>query len=382
MAEVDFSDLKAAEAWFEKQTPEMRCIMSSRAALRVLANIGPFYGIGNEGLVLASLRAALTSAGRGLGRHADVKVLERAGASAYLATRFAHEPVANSAGHSAAYSALSSARSAYSTRYAADSAAEAAADLGSSYSAGSAYSAACSATASDSTFSEQQLVTMAVWSGHPVPEPIFLAHGAFMQSLYNHADWAFWANWYRGMWDGTFRDWDLAIEVAKIPDEVWEGADAVAKVAAAILAIEARHELLREVSELRAELGKLRRVVSADAIGHNQGPPLDDAFEARVERQFELVWPILNDLDEEANKEVPDPNRLRVLAEALWGIATKIVSYCGGLIDVGLNKAAETLGEEGTKWTIRVLAAEAVASNSGVQSVAKAAWKFATALGG
>ena len=42
------------------------------------------------------------------------------------------------------------------------------------------------------------------------------------------------------MWDGTFRDWPLAIEVALLPDNLWEGEDALAKVAEAIREIEAR----------------------------------------------------------------------------------------------------------------------------------------------
>ncbi|WP_299651747.1 hypothetical protein [uncultured Tateyamaria sp.] len=41
------------------------------------------------------------------------------------------------------------------------------------------------------------------------------------------------------MWNGTFRDWDLAVEVAKIPNDVWEGENAVAKVAEAIREIKA-----------------------------------------------------------------------------------------------------------------------------------------------
>jgi len=43
------------------------------------------------------------------------------------------------------------------------------------------------------------------------------------------------------MWDGTFRDWDLAIEVAKIPNQFWEGEDALSKVA-------------REIERIKAEL--------------------------------------------------------------------------------------------------------------------------------
>ena len=52
--------------------------------------------------------------------------------------------------------------------------------------------------------------------------------------------WAFWLRWYSQMWEGDFRDWDLALEVAQIPKQDWNGDDALAKVAEAIREIEAR----------------------------------------------------------------------------------------------------------------------------------------------
>jgi hypothetical protein len=39
MAEVNFSNFDSAKAWFETQTAETRCAMTSRMALRVLANV-------------------------------------------------------------------------------------------------------------------------------------------------------------------------------------------------------------------------------------------------------------------------------------------------------------------------------------------------------
>ena len=45
------------------------------------------------------------------------------------------------------------------------------------------------------------------------------------------------------MWNGTFDDWELAFEVIKIADEVWEGEDAAQKVA-------------DEIERIKAELRK------------------------------------------------------------------------------------------------------------------------------
>ncbi|WP_299771505.1 hypothetical protein [uncultured Tateyamaria sp.] len=130
-------------------------------------------------------------------------------------------------------------------------------------------------------------MTLPAWSGSTPPDAIFLAHGIFMQSLYNHSDWDFWARWYRGMWDGTFRDWDLATEAALIPNEVWEGEDAVAKVAEAIREIEARLliDRLPQVEEVFEDAGG-RYDVRTTGFDSNR---LIDSIENRVRFTLDLA---------------------------------------------------------------------------------------------
>jgi hypothetical protein len=55
-------------------------------------------------------------------------------------------------------------------------------------------------------------------------------HKSFLRYLKADAAFSrFWHNWYLAMWEGRFTDWDLAVEVAEIPNDVWEaGAEAVA----------------------------------------------------------------------------------------------------------------------------------------------------------
>ena len=53
------------------------------------------------------------------------------------------------------------------------------------------------------------------------------------------------------MWNGTFDDWELAFEVIKIADEVWEGEDAAQKVADEIERIKA--ELRKPDEEITPE---------------------------------------------------------------------------------------------------------------------------------
>lgn len=64
--------------------------------------------------------------------------------------------------------------------------------------------------------------------------------------------WRFWKRWYLAMIDGTWRDWDLARDVALIPDEVWE--DGAAAVAKAIKEIEdARKPLSSQAARTQAK---------------------------------------------------------------------------------------------------------------------------------
>ncbi|WP_223428973.1 hypothetical protein [Tateyamaria pelophila] len=80
MADVDFSDRESAERWFGGQTPETRCVMSSRAVLRVLSNISLVDAAHFEHLTLICFRAVLTSAARGLGIGETVLRLDAAAA--------------------------------------------------------------------------------------------------------------------------------------------------------------------------------------------------------------------------------------------------------------------------------------------------------------
>ncbi len=87
---------------------------------------------------------------------------------------------------------------------------------------------------------EGDLRNSPIWNGRSVPSSFAQRTQSWLSHIDSQTDWSFWHRWYKQMTNGTFQEWDLAIEVAKIPDEVWEGEDAVAKVAEAIREIEAR----------------------------------------------------------------------------------------------------------------------------------------------
>lgn len=232
MAEVDFSDFEQAEAWFAAQTVGTRCTLASRAALRILANFRANTEGGPDNRDMALFRACLTAVGRGLGRPTDVDweaAADAAADSTYSAAKTAPYSAARTAANSAYFAANSAADAAAS----ADSAAR------------SAYSPADSAarSAADSALSWDaahlpDLGSKHVWAGAEVPPTIQANHDSLLAALSADPAWDFWRRFYDGMWNGTFTDWDLAIEVIKIDETDWE--QGVAHIAGVIAGIEAR----------------------------------------------------------------------------------------------------------------------------------------------
>lgn len=93
----------------------------------------------------------------------------------------------------------------------------------------------------DARHEASALQMMPVWAEARFSRDVAAVHREFLNFLGNHSDWSFWHHWYCEMWEGDFRDWSLATQVALIPNEVWEGEDAVANVAAAIREIKVRN---------------------------------------------------------------------------------------------------------------------------------------------
>ncbi|MBY5935336.1 hypothetical protein KUV51_20180 [Tateyamaria omphalii] len=228
MADVDFSDIESATVWFETQSREMRFVMASRATLRVMPYIGDVRDGQRQRMALKVLRAHLITAVSGLPQTAKI------GAELQAAAHSAANDCLSAATDTAERLALSAASAvrAIDTSYAARAVIAAIRTIGDDR------NAATIATEIDSGFTAKHLMGLPAWSARNTPENIFNRHSRFIQSLYGYPEWEFWARWYRGMWDGTFRDWDLATKVALIPNEVWDGEDAVAKVARKIDEIE------------------------------------------------------------------------------------------------------------------------------------------------
>ncbi|MFL4468831.1 hypothetical protein ACERZ8_02695 [Tateyamaria armeniaca] len=242
MTEVDFSNAASVRAWLETQSIEKRCVMCSRVALRVLAGIGQARGDLQDRLALAVFRAVLATAVLGVGRQEGRSELESAAQFAAVAldsddVRWAAGRASNvehstaSSADSSAMGLIASSRS-YSTVV---DAANAAWDLDAA--------ARCltfvhgriiDAAEADAQNQSSMLLQMAVWDQTEERISQDRDHVELLTFLDSHSDWTFFRRWYAQMWDGTFRDWDLAIEVATLPPALWEGEDALAKVAEAI----------------------------------------------------------------------------------------------------------------------------------------------------
>ena len=368
---VDFLDEEKVIDWLETQCAEVRSAIASRAALRVCANISRAEPDKLPPLALAVFRATLTSTVRGLGRTADVEWLRYASASAAAAVN------------------ILSARPALPALYAADSAAHSGLSAKSARSAARsvALSAHSSRTAAHSARSNASQDTRnarlsnfaePLWQEIHAPPEIAKNHQDFTAFLSSdRATWGFWHDWYLAMWEGRFTDWDLAIEVAKIPNDVWgEGPEAVA---AEIAKIKARRALESEIASLKAQL---RRAHAVEAPAHrlHNNPPEAIENDQQIRNEITLIWDLLEEVETEIAEPAPSPAVLRGIADRLWEIPLRIAKYCGSIADVALKESAKVIGKTGTKAGIAWYLTDIAPQNEGVKAVVKAIWEFVKTL--
>lgn len=221
------------------------------------------------------------------------------------------------------------------------------------------------------------MLSAPLWPMGGIPPVITNSFDTFLSVLDDDPDWSFWRNWYKAVWDGTYKEWDLAHAVAKIGDEFWEGEGALAKVAAEIEKIKARRVLENEIAKLKIALQRAHGVATAPHRLHNN-PPADAVIDLTqgVSTEIVLIWDQLEAVEREVTEPEPSPSILDSIAQSLWDISIRIAAYCGSLADVALKKSAEIIGGTGTKAAITIL----VTTNESVQSVAKTIWDFVKTL--
>ncbi|MCH2075676.1 MAG: hypothetical protein MK180_02160 [Rhodobacteraceae bacterium] len=217
---VEITNREEARAFFDMHGSETCAIMGSRSVLRTLAYLNCENDDDFNALATPALRATLTAACVGLGRIEDGDWLKEAARSAAdnYPGEIAGETVAVSAALSA-YAAVCASYYPFPSRaaYAADSTAL----LGSGhfeeiFPAQPLFQA----LSADSTTIRFDLP---LWPNGLLPQEIAHAHERLLKKMSDpNGPWLWWRDWYLGMWNGTPTDWDFALKVAKIDNEIWE----------------------------------------------------------------------------------------------------------------------------------------------------------------
>lgn len=228
----------------EKKNTEERCALNGRAVLRIASNV-LYIRVAVDGCILATLRAALVAVLRSRANHVNLMGIDQIAQSAH---RFASQIQAAENLHAkgkAAEGALHAAVAAVGSTTASNThftilkqTARSAAMTAMTDSDPFDYTLhywpqaravfeVVSADAGDPKLTDH---VTPLWRTIAVPDVIKENHDDFLKFMEaDRGTWGFWHDWYLAMWEGRFTDWDLASEVAKIPDDVWErGAEAVA----------------------------------------------------------------------------------------------------------------------------------------------------------
>lgn len=190
-----------------------------------------------------------------------------------------------------------------------------------------------------------RLLQERIWGDQVLPQMLVDSKVATENLLQSDLDWTFWLHWYSQVWDGTFRDWELATEVALIPNEVWEGEDALAKVAEAIREIEAKRALSSQIEALREAEAHTSADTFRPARGHNNPPELID--EPQLVQRVEIVWTALDTIAQEAEAATPDKGKA---LQALVIVRDWFFAAC-----IYVGRKADLMIDTTIKWGIPVL---------------------------
>lgn len=191
-------------------------------------------------------------------------------------------------------------------------------------------------------------------------------------------NWSFWANWYDNLLKGNPLNWPMLEQIALTDVEIWDAGPGA--VAERIADVEKR-ALVDEVKRLKGDVRlALSQLEEKPLRGHNNPPSLVEDAATGLTQSITVIWETLSDVEKELEKEKPDPNRLKALADWLTAVLKKAGGYCASLADISLKKGAEVLGEAGTKWAIRGGVAYFAAQNEQVQNLATWLGRFAEIL--
>lgn len=322
MTKVDFATFDATKKFFRETAPGHRSGLACRASLRVLGNIVQLDNTLHENVPLIVLRANLTAACRSALKDSDFDWKTAVHFAAVNAVEV-RSRLSNPAAAAAVLCAADATRSADNSNLASD------AVLGSAYSASVAGNkeslpaklAAIAAAEWDAHLENPLLSNKTVWAGAEPPPNLYVNHMKFITFLEATPDWAFWLKYYKGLWNGTFDEWDLAFEVIKIDEADWE--KGYRHIGEQIAEIEARMALRESLQDLRNTDRREIAKVLPPPRGHNNPPEMIE--DPQIAGHVEIVWATLDTLENEARSDTPDKSKAK---EALLTLKSWFLSAC------------------------------------------------------
>lgn len=195
------------------------------------------------------------------------------------------------------------------------------------------------------------------WEGHDV-----------LNGLHKRgAHFGFWTNWFEGFLFGRPIDWQLQLEVAMIPNEVWfEGPQAIAQK---IVQIEAR----LDVSKALDEFPRKNELVASDRHGIGGNAPPEQLEEIdQVLQHTVFVWEGVETLRQEISSAMPDKTRIEKALTLLSSGLTASLRWSGQKADL----AVDTL----IKWGVPTGCAYVLTNPEAVQALIKSVKKWLSLL--
>lgn len=162
-------------------------------------------------------------------------------------------------------------------------------------------------------------------------------------------DWAFWIAWYDALLEGrpmlgdAARTLEMLERIALIDSEIWKnGPEAVNPEIREIWEL---YRLRVEVAELQAEMAALSSDRASKAQrGHNQPPEGLVDTEQELGTKIKIIWDVLNEAQDELEKDRPDKSRLWHIGEKMQAALEEVVAYSGKVADAFVMSAAKVGG--------------------------------------
>ncbi len=293
MAEVDFSDLESTEAWFEIKSPEIRCAIAGRVAIRTITQLIDTDQVPSSHEILVCLRCILVSMTKASNRPKALGWEAVSYAAAFSETRLSLKRNQLSPHASSIDACRAAARSA--TNGGSLAAAEALENAFRVVRARDHFGVLefIDEIRADDSVGLAVLLNTSIWRDGPFSQGLLQQQHLLVRELSSEPHWHFWHRFYDGMWNGTFDEWDLAFEVIQIDEEIWE--EGVEAVAAEIEQL-ARDRAKRSLDTLQLPLQ------NRHGIGGNNPPP-DQELEAAAAQIVEGATFI------RAQSDAPNPDK-------------------------------------------------------------------------